>query len=254
MTQLAQLDLGARLVWELDEAKVLPEVAGPVELDGSGIEVCGVTFSCDETDEQLEPVLKDISFRSDPGTVTAIVGPSGAGKSTLARLIVRFWDVDSGAIRIGGVDIRDMPIPQLMDQAAFVFQETFLFNDTVKADLLVARPDATDAEVLAAAEAARAHEFISAMPQGYDTPVGEAGVRLSGGERQRVAVARALLKNAPVVILDEATAYADPENEVALQAALDRLVAGRTVLVIAHRLSTIAGADQVLVLDEGCIV
>ena len=254
MTQLAYLGLGARLVHELDQAHVLPETGEEARPDGAGIEVDGVTFSYDGDEQQSEPVLKGISFTAEPGTVTAVVGPSGAGKSTLARLIVRFWDVDSGVIRIGGVDIRDIPIPQLMDQTAFVFQETFLFNDTVAANLRMAKPDATDAEVIAATRAARAHEFISAMPQGYGTPVGESGVRLSGGERQRLAVARALLKDAPIVILDEATAFADPENEVALQAALDSLVTGRTVIVIAHRLSTVAGADQILVLDEGRIV
>ena len=254
MTQLAYLGLGARLVHELDQAHVLPEKSDAARPHGAGIEVDGVTFSYDGDEQQSEPVLKGISFTAEPGTVTAVVGPSGAGKSTLARLIVRFWDVDSGAIRLGGVDIRDVPIPQLMDQTAFVFQETFLFDETVEANLRMAKPDATDAEVIAATKAARAHEFISAMPQGYDTPVGESGARLSGGERQRLAVARALLKDAPIVILDEATAFADPENEVALQAALDSLVAGRTVIVIAHRLSTVAGADQILVLEEGRIV
>ena len=253
MTQLAYLGLGARLVHELDRAHVLPETGEAARPHGAGIEVDDVTFSYRGDEQESEPVLKGISFMAEPGTVTAIVGPSGAGKSTLARLIVRFWDVDGGAIRLGGMDIRDIPIPQLMDQTAFVFQETFLFNDTVAANLRIAKPDATDAEVITATKAARAHEFISAMPQGYDTPVGESGVRLSGGERQRLAVARALLKDAPIVILDEATAFADPENEVALQAALDSLVTGRTVIVIAHRLSTIAGADQILVLDEGRI-
>ncbi|MDE2817076.1 MAG: ATP-binding cassette domain-containing protein [Chloroflexota bacterium] len=254
MTQFAYLGLGARLVRELDEAAVLPEVAERPVLDGASIEVCNVDFSYGEQGQDSRMVLRDVSFAAEPGTVTAVVGPSGAGKSTLARLMVRFWDVETGAIRIGGVDIREMPIPQLMEQTAFVFQETFLFNESVAANLRIAKPEATEEEIVAAAKAANAHEFVLALPQGYETPIGESGDRLSGGERQRLAVARALLKDAPIVILDEATAYADPENEVALQGALDRLIAGRTVIVIAHRLSTVAGADQMIVLDEGRIV
>ena len=254
MTQLAYLGLGARLVQELDEAEVLPQTDAEVPLNDMSIEVSGVTFAYDGHDQGGSPALQDVTLTARPGTITALVGPSGAGKSTLARLIVRFWDVDAGAIRIGGVDIRTMPLPQLMSRIAFVFQETFLFDESVAANLRIAKPDADHDEIVAACKAARAHDFIMQLPQGYDTRIGENGTRLSGGERQRLAVARALLKNAPIVILDEATAYADPENEVALQAALDNLVAGRTVIVIAHRLSTIAGADQVLVLDEGRIV
>lgn len=254
MTQFAYLGLGARLVRELDEAAVLPEVSERPVVDGASIEVCNVDFSYGENGKDSRMVLRNVSFAAEPGTVTAVVGPSGAGKSTLARLMVRFWDVEAGAIRIGGVDIREMPIPQLMEQTAFVFQETFLFNESVAANLRIAKPEATEEEIVAAAKAANAHEFVLALPQGYETPIGESGDRLSGGERQRLAVARALLKDAPIVILDEATAYADPENEVALQGALDRLIAGRTVIVIAHRLSTVAGADQVIVLDEGRIV
>ncbi|MEM9622581.1 MAG: ATP-binding cassette domain-containing protein, partial [Pseudomonadota bacterium] len=166
----------------------------------------------------------------------------------------RFWDVDAGAIRIGGVDLRDLPTDQLMAQLAFVLQETFLFNDTIEGNLRMARPQATEAEIVAAARAANAHDFIERLPQGYQTVVGEGGANLSGGERQRVAIARAILKDAPIVLLDEATAYVDPENEVSLQRAIDTLVAGRTVIIIAHRLSTIAGADQILVLDRGCII
>lgn len=254
MTQFAYLGLGARLVRELDEAAVLPEVSERPVLDGASIEVCNVGFSYGEKGKDSRMVLRYVSFSAGPGTVTAVVGPSGAGKSTLARLMVRFWDVEAGSIRIGGVDIREMPIPQLMEQTAFVFQETFLFNESVAANLRIAKPEATKEEIVAAAKAANAHEFVLGLPQGYETPIGESGDRLSGGERQRLAVARALLKDAPIVILDEATAYADPENEVALQGALDRLIAGRTVIVIAHRLSTVAGADQVIVLDEGRIV
>ena len=254
MTQLAYLGLGARLVRQLDEATVLPEPVERADLAGGRVEVSEVSFAYPGVNTESTRVLDDVSFTADPGTVTAIVGPSGAGKSTLARLIVRFWDVDGGAIRIGGVDVREMPIAQLMVQVAFVFQETFLFNESVSANLRIAKPDATEAEIEEAAKAARAHEFISTMPQGYDTVLGEAGSRLSSGERQRLAIARALLKDAPVVILDEATAYSDPENEVALQDAIDRLATGRTVIIIAHRLSTVAGADQLIVIEQGRIV
>lgn len=254
MLTLATLGLGARLVKELDEADVLPEVTEDARLESPLVEVTDVEFSYADGNGTSPPVLQDVTFKAKPGEVTAIVGPSGAGKSTLARLMVRFWDVDRGSIRIGGVDIREMPISQLMDQVAFVFQETFLFNDSIAANLRFAKPDATDDEIVEAARAARAHEFVSRLPRGYETQIGESGGRLSGGERQRLAVARAILKDAPIVILDEATAYADPENEVALQGALDRLMEGRTVIVIAHRLSTVAGADQTLVFERGRIV
>ena len=254
MLTLATLGLGARLVKELDEADVLPEVTEDARLESPRIEVTNVEFSYSGRNGTSPPVLQDVTFTAEPGEVTAIVGPSGAGKSTLARLMVRFWDVDRGSIRIGGVDIREMPISQLMDQVAFVFQETFLFNDSVAANLRFAKPDATDEEIVEAATAARAHEFVSRLPRGYETQIGESGGRLSGGERQRLAVARAIIKDAPIVLLDEATAYADPENEVALQSALDRLIEGRTVIVIAHRLSTVAGAEQTLVFEGGRIV
>ena len=253
MATMAHIGLGARLVRELDEADVLPQAGEDTVVDGAHIEVNDVGFSYENGTDPSRQALKGITFRAEPGTVTAIVGPSGAGKSTLARLIARFWDVGDGAIRIGGVDIREMPMVQLMDQVSFVFQETFLFNSSVAANLRLAKPDATDEEIVEAAKAARAHEFISTLPQGYESSLGEAGDRLSGGERQRLAIARAVLKQAPVVILDEATAFADPENEVALQEAVDGLAEGRTV-IIAHRLSTVAGADQTIVLDEGRIV
>jgi ATP-binding cassette subfamily B protein len=186
--------------------------------------------------------------------VTALVGPSGAGKSTVAKLVCRFWDVERGSVRVAGVDVRELPAAQLMTQVAFVLQETFLFDDTIEANLRMARPFATEGQLEAAAKAARAHDFISALPQGYQTRLGERGARLSGGERQRLSIARALLRDAPIVVLDEATAFVDPENEVALQEAIAELARGRTVLVIAHRLSTIAGADQILVMDCGRIV
>ena len=223
---------------------VLPQAGEDTVVDGAHIEVNDVGFSYENGTDPSRQALKGITFRAEPGTVTAIVGPSGAGKSTLARLIARFWDVGDGAIRIGGVDIREMPMVQLMDQVSFVFQETFLFNSSVAANLRLAKPDATDEEIVEAAKAARAHEFISTLPQGYESSLGEAGDRLSGGERQRLAIARAVLKQAPVVILDEATAFADPENEVALQEAVDGLAEGRTVIIRASSFHRCRGGSD----------
>ncbi|MEM7272425.1 MAG: ABC transporter ATP-binding protein [Actinomycetota bacterium] len=250
-TQLTNLTLAANLVLELDEATPLPEVDERADLGPPRVVVDQVSFSHASVEPSGPPrlVLDGVSFVAEPGTVTALVGPSGAGKSTLAKLLCRFWDIDAGSISIGGVDVRRMPTEQLMEQISFVFQETFLFDDTVAGNIRLGRPDATDAEIEAAARAAQAEGFVDRLPQGYATMLGERGARLSGGERQRIAIARALLKDAPIVILDEATAYADPENEAALQDALSELVAGRTLIMIAHRLSTVSGADQILVLD-----
>ncbi|RLL71960.1 ABC transporter ATP-binding protein [Paenirhodobacter hankyongi] len=210
----------------------------------------GVTFSYGP---DLAPALHEISFEVARGSVTALVGPSGAGKTTVARLIPRFWDVDAGRIALGGTDIRAMSTDALLQQVAFVFQESFLFADTIAANIRIGRPGASEAEVIAAARAAQAHGFIEALPQGYDTPVGERGVFLSGGQRQRIAIARALLQNRPILVLDEATAFADPENEAELIAALSALMRGRTVIMVAHRLATIRDADQILVFDRGRI-
>ncbi|SEG44022.1 ATP-binding cassette, subfamily B [Oceanospirillum linum] len=199
-------------------------------------------------------VLQDVSFEVPAGTVTALVGPSGAGKTTVARLIPRFWDVTGGSIRIGGVDVREMLPETLMQQVAFVFQDTFLFADTLANNIRLGLPEATLDEVMDAAKAAQAHDFIMALPQGYDTQAGERGVFLSGGQRQRITIARAILQNRPILVLDEATAFADPENEAALVAALANLMQGKTVLMVAHRLSTIRDADQILVFDQGRLV
>jgi len=196
-------------------------------------------------------VLHDVSFTATPGSVTALVGPSGAGKSTAARLVARFWDVHAGRILVGGVNVRDMQPEVLMQQVAFVFQDTFLFADSIAANIRLGTPQATMDEVMAAARAAQAHDFITALPQGYDTQAGERGVFLSGGQRQRITIARAILQNRPILLLDEATAFADPENEAALVAALAQLMRGKTVLIVAHRLSTIRDADQILVFDQG---
>lgn len=196
-------------------------------------------------------VLRDVSFEAPQGTVTALVGPSGAGKTTAARLIPRFWDVSAGSIRIGGVDVREMQPDVLMRHVAFVFQDTFLFADTIANNIRLGAEGAAMSEVVAAARAAQAHDFIERLPQGYDTLAGERGVFLSGGQRQRITIARAILQNRPVLVLDEATAFADPENEAALVAALSILMRGKTVLMVAHRLSTIRDADQILVFDQG---
>lgn len=198
-------------------------------------------------------VLQDMSFEAAQGSVTALVGPSGAGKTTVARLIPRFWDVSAGCIRVGGVDVRDMPPDMLMQQVAFVFQDTFLFADTLANNIRLGLAAANMDEVIAAAKAAQAHDFIMALPQGYDTQAGERGIFLSGGQRQRITIARAILQNRPILVLDEATAFADPENEAALVAALSNLMRGKTVLMVAHRLSTIRDADQILVFDQGCL-
>lgn len=206
-------------------------------------------YGPDETE-----VLRHVSFVAAPGSVTALVGPSGAGKSTVARLIPRFWDVTGGRILIGGVDIRDMGADDLMRQVAFVFQDTFLFSDSIAENIRLGRPDATDEEVIAAARAAQAHDFIAALPQGYDTPAAERGALLSGGQRQRITIARAILQNRPVLVLDEATAFADPENEAALIRALGELTRGKTVITVTHRLQSIVQADQILVFDAGRLV
>ena len=197
------------------------------------------------------PALQGVSFTAPAGSVTALVGPSGAGKSTVARLIPRFWDASQGCVRVGGADVRRIASDTLMQQVAFVFQDTFLFADTIAGNIRLGCPEATQQDVENAARAAQAHEFISELPQGYDTLAGERGVFLSGGQRQRITIARAILQNRPILVLDEATAFADPENEAALVAALSELMKGKTVLLVAHRLSTVEDADQILVFEQG---
>lgn len=202
---------------------------------------------------QEETVLKDVSFHIPQGKVTALVGPSGSGKSTISKLIARFWDVDEGCIRIGGTDIREIEPERLLTWISFVFQDVVLFNDTIYNNIAIGKAGATREEIEEAARRANCHEFISQMPDGYDTLVGENGSTLSGGERQRISIARALLKDAPIILLDEATASLDPENELEIQEALSRLIQKKTVVVIAHRLRTIAGADNIVVLEKGKI-
>lgn len=216
---------------------------------GNNILIENIHFSHGKTE-----ALKDLSLSIREGTLCAIVGPSGAGKTTLAQLIGRFWDVESGSIKIGGVDLRDINEAELYKRISFVFQDVFLFNGTIAENLRLARPEATDDELIRAATAARAHDFIMQLPNGYDSHIGEKGGLLSGGQKQRLSIARAILRDAPVLVLDEATAYADPVNEYEIQKALATLMKGRTVIMIAHRLSTIVHADQIAVLDDGRLV
>ena len=203
--------------------------------------------------KQGVPALVDVSFRAEPGQMIAFVGPSGGGKSTIANLIPRFYDVNSGAIRIDGHDVRDVTMESLREQIGIVPQETMLFSTTVMENIRYGRLDATDDEVMAAAQAANADDFIMELPDGYATKIGERGLNLSGGQRQRIAIARAILKNPRVLILDEATSALDTESEKIVQSALDRLMVGRTSFVIAHRLSTIFEADQIFVVESGQI-
>ena len=219
----------------------------PVSLPNRDIAVEHVSFGYHEDAE----VLHDVSLSIPSGSMVAFVGPSGSGKSTIAKLIGGFWDVKKGRITLGGRDLRDIPLAQLYSKVAFVSQDNYLFDDTVRENIRMGRLDASDAEVEAVARAAGCDAFIRALENGYDTKVGGGGAHLSGGERQRIAIARAMLKNAPIVILDEATAYIDPENEAVVQRAVAKLVEDKTVIVIAHRLSTITDADRIFVIDGG---
>lgn len=222
------------------------EGSGTFEPKGHDIVFEHVGFAYDEKE-----VLHDVSFTAKEGEVTALVGPSGSGKSTCARLAARLWNIDKGAVKVGGVDISTIDPEVLLRDYSMVFQDVVLFDDTVMENIRLGRHGATDEEVRAAAKAANCEEFIRRLPEGYDTPIGENGARLSGGERQRISIARALLKDAPIILLDEATASLDVENETKVQEALSRLLAGKTVLVIAHRMRTVEAADKIVVLAEG---
>ena len=208
-----------------------------------------MSFAYDE-----KPVLKNVSFQIPQGSTTAIVGPSGSGKTTICNLIARFYDVNAGTVSVGAVDVRKMTCDSLLSNISMVFQKVYLFHDTVENNIRFGNPAATHEEIVEAAKKARCHDFIEQLPDGYNTVIGEGGSTLSGGEKQRISIARAILKNASIVILDEATASIDPENEHLIQQAISELTVGKTVIVIAHRLATIEHADQILVVDAGQIV
>ena len=236
------------MVMNAPELKI-PEC--PKAPQGSRVEFQDVSFAYDGAET---PALSHVSFTAEPGQTVALVGPSGGGKTTAASLIPRFWDVSSGAVKVGGVDVRDMDPQVLMDQIAFVFQNSRLFKASILENVRAAKPNASREEVLAALTAAQCGDILEKLPQGMDTMIGTEGTYLSGGEQQRIALARAILKDAPIVVLDEATAFADPENEALIQKAFVQLTKGRTVIMIAHRLSTVVGADKILVLDQGRLV
>ena len=247
-----EIDEGVNRIDAIFAEKPVPEPATPQRPKGHDVTFENVSFSYENKQEKTRTeALKHISFTVRAGEITALVGPSGSGKSTIANLIPRFWDVSEGRIRIGGADIRNIPSEALMDQVSFVFQDTFLFFDTLYENIRVGKDGATEEQVIAAARAAQCDDFIRRLPQGYQTLIGEGGVYLSGGEAQRVAVARAILKNSPILVLDEATAFADPENEYKMQLAIQELIREKTVIIIAHRLSSIISANRIIVLREG---
>lgn len=245
---LNQNNMGVQKIDDILYMDEIEEPDIPRHPKDASVEFRNVSFAYDTT-----PILKAISFISHPGTITALVGPSGAGKSTVAMLAARFWDVQSGEILIGGVPVKEIPTSVLMDNVAFVFQDNMLFFDTIEENIRMGNKTATFEEVARAACAAQCHEFIESLPNGYQTLVGEGGIYLSGGEAQRIALARAILKDSPIILLDEATAFADPENEGKILAAFSHLIKGKTVLVIAHRLFTITNADRILYVDKGVI-
>lgn len=242
----------ATITGEIGAVLSEPDLERPAQrkdLHGLDIDLRDVTFAYKD-----KQVLNGVTLNIRQGTTTALVGPSGSGKSTIAKLIASYWDAGGGSITIGGVDVKKLPPDQVMDLIGYVSQDNFLFNVSVWENIRMGRPEATDAEVETVAKASGCHEFIMSLDHGYDTVVGGAGGHLSGGERQRVAIARAMMKNAPIVILDEATSYTDPENEAVLQDAIGRLTRGKTLIVIAHRLSTITDADQIAVVEQGKIL
>lgn len=232
--------------------KPLIDTNNPKECKEYSIEFRNVSFSYDEDKETS--ALTNVSFKANQGEVTAIVGPSGGGKSTIAHLLPRFFDVTDGSIQIGAVDIRDMKLDYLMEKVSFVFQDVFLFKQSIMDNIRIGNQKATDDEVIAVAKAAQCHEFIEKLPDGYNTIIGSKGVHLSGGEQQRIVIARAIIKNAPIIVLDEATAFADPENEYLIQKAFEKLMHNKTVIIIAHRLATIRSANKIIVMERGCLI
>lgn len=249
-----EIDEGVARIDRIFSEKPTKEAEHPQKPRGYEVTFTDVSFAYENKEEATRTdALQHISFTARAGEITALVGPSGSGKSTVANLIPRFWDVQHGEIKIGGVNVKDIATEQLMDIVSFVFQDSFLFFDTIYENIRVGNPNATRQEVIAAARAAQCEEFIERLPQGYDTLIGEGGVYLSGGEEQRISVARAILKNSPILVLDEATAFADPENEYKMQLAIRKLIQEKTVIIIAHRLSSIVSANQIIVLKEGRI-
>jgi ATP-binding cassette subfamily B protein len=234
---------------KLKEVPIIDADGKDIPLGNFDIEFDKVTFSYEDKE-----TLKDVTFTAKEHSMTALVGASGSGKTTIANLIVRFWDAQKGAVKIGGVDVREMTVDSLLRYVSMVFQRVYLFHDTIENNIRFGSPDATREEIVAAAKKARCHAFIEALPDGYNTVVGEGGSTLSGGEKQRISIARAILKDAPIVLLDEATASVDPDNEKHIQEAINELVRDKTLIIIAHRLSTIKKADQILVIDDGRIV
>ncbi|MDR1894222.1 MAG: ABC transporter ATP-binding protein/permease [Spirochaetales bacterium] len=243
------VDASLDQVQEVENVPLLDEKSKEVSFDRFDIEFKNVSFGYGRRE-----VIHNVSFAIPQGSATAIVGPSGGGKTTLCRLIARFWDVDSGQVLVGGIDVRDITCDSLLKNMSMVFQQVYLFNDSVAANIRFGKPGASMEEIIEAAKKAWCHDFIAALPGGYDTVVGEGGSSLSGGEKQRISIARAILKDAPIVILDEATASLDPENEYYIKQALDELTRNKTLIIIAHRLSTVRQADQILALDKGSIV
>lgn len=249
-TMIRTMDAALDRVEHIKKAKKIDENGRDIALDSFDIAFEHVSFAY----ENGNPILKDVSFSIPQGSMTAIVGPSGGGKTTITRLIARFWDVQEGSITVGGHDVKEFTCDSLLKNMSMVFQNVYLFHDTIENNIKFGCPDTTHEQVVEAAKKACCHDFISALPQGYDTVIGEGGSTLSGGEKQRISIARAMLKDAPIILLDEATASVDPENEVHLQQAISALVKNKTLIVIAHRLSTIRDADQILVVDNGKIV
>ena len=245
---LSMIDTSIDRVEEINQSPQIDIDGKEQTPDRLDIEMQDVSFSYGD-----KKVIDHVSLTIPQGTTTAIVGPSGSGKTTLVNLIARFWDVDSGSVRIGGIDVKDYKLDSLMKNISMVFQNVYLFPDTIENNIKFGSPNATHEDVVKAAKAARCHDFISALPEGYQTVIGESGATISGGEKQRISIARAIMKDAPIIILDEATANVDPENEVELQRAIEALTRGKTIIMIAHRLKTVKNADQIIVIDHGKI-
>ena len=245
MTQIVD---GIERMDRILDMRPLPEAENPRIAQGNDVSFENVFFRYDDVGTEA---VSSVSFTAEQGKITALVGPSGSGKSTIAHLIPRFYDVVAGSVKIGGVDIREMSADHLMEKVSFVFQDVFLFKQSILENIRIGRPEAAREEVVRAAQAAQCHDFIEKLPSGYDTVIGTKGIHLSGGERQRIVIARAVLKGAPILVLDEATAFADPENEHKIQKAFETLMRDKTVIIIAHRLSTVRGADRIVVIEGG---